>query len=78
MSKYTLNQIADELDATALGESYYGNALYVARDFSFLTYDDKCVLTAWMDGSNKNLDLCVELQAIAIKIRINSKETSNE
>ena len=34
---YDHKQIAKELIDTALGNAYYGNALYVARDFQFLT-----------------------------------------
>lgn len=37
--KYGPEQIARELSETALGNAYFGNALYVAQDFPGLTTD---------------------------------------
>ena len=66
--KYTAAVIADELDATAQGNAYYGNALRVAKDFDCLTSEDKSVLDRWATGAQTSEDR-FELQAIAIKIR---------
>jgi hypothetical protein len=65
--KYTNIKIADELIKTALNESYYGNALYVAMDFPCLTESDKRCLHRYLHGSQLNLDH-VQLQEIANKI----------
>ena len=66
--KYTNIKIADELIKTALNESYYGNALYVAMDFPCLTESDKRCLHRYLHGSQLNLDH-VQLQEIALKIK---------
>jgi hypothetical protein len=49
--KYDHTNIAEELEATAKGSSYFGNALYVARDFPWATHNDKALLTRYMYGS---------------------------
>jgi len=65
--KYSPTKIASELIATALGEAYYGNALYVAMDFPVLTADDKSVIRRWLNGKPWNTDH-INLQQIALKI----------
>jgi hypothetical protein len=65
--KYTPQKIAEELIKTALGESYYGNALYVAMDFSCVNETEKRCLHRWLHGANLNMDH-VTLQEIAHKI----------
>jgi hypothetical protein len=65
--KYGPQKIAEELIKTALGESYYGNALYVAMDFPCVTEDEKRCLHRWMHGANTKTDH-VTLQDIAYKI----------
>jgi len=50
--KYDAFKIADELNATALGETYYGNALYVARDMPCVTRNDVLCLNKWLNGTN--------------------------
>ena len=49
--KYDHKQIADELEATANGTSYFGNALYVARDFPWTTHNDRALLTRYLHGT---------------------------
>jgi hypothetical protein len=49
---YNAIQIAKELNATALGESYHGNALYVARDIPCVTHNDVQCLNRWLNGTN--------------------------
>ena len=62
---YDLTQIADEIDDTAEGVKYYGNALYIARDLPFLTYKDRLDLTTALDGNV----FPHHLKSIATKIR---------
>lgn len=64
---YSPAKIADELDDTALGRTYYGNALRVAKDFP-LTDEDRSCLDRWTTGQNNSTDH-ISLQDIAIKIR---------
>lgn len=66
---YTPHAIARELDQTALGYGYYGNALYTARDFDCLNHDDKLCLSRWLTGSQTAAD-AHHLQDIAIKLRV--------
>ena len=68
MLTYSPEQIADELTKTALGESYHGNALYVAMDFPCVSAEDIPCLTRYMHGSITSTDH-VKLQQIANKIR---------
>jgi hypothetical protein len=53
---YNAFQIAKELNATALGESYHGNALYVARDIPCVTHNDVQCLNRWLNGTNSASD----------------------
>jgi len=66
MSKYDLQKIADEIRKTALNEAYYGNALYVALDFDFLTKDHKTILRRHLNEIQR--DDRLELNDIAIII----------
>lgn len=61
---YDAFTIAKELNATALGEAYYGNALYVARDFPCVTHNDRLCLNRWLNGNQSSMDH-VRLQDIA-------------
>lgn len=65
--KYDNKQIASELGRTALGESYFGNALYVAMDIPALTQDEKRLLHRYLHGSELSMDH-VKLQDLAMKI----------
>ncbi len=56
MQTYDHKQIAKELDATAMGQSYYGNALYVARDLPWTTDNDRLMLTRWLNGGQTSSD----------------------
>lgn len=64
---YTIKQIANELQATAQGDAYYGNALYVARDLPEVTHNDKACLTRWIHGTQTSADR-FRLQDIVIEI----------
>lgn len=65
--QYDKHQIAKELIDTALGNSYYGNALYVTKDIPILTDDERWVIQRWLSGFQCKTDH-VELQHIAHKI----------
>lgn len=65
--QYDRKQIAKELQATAQGDAYYGNALYVARDLPETTANDKQCLTRWMHGTQTSDDR-FRLQDIVINI----------
>lgn len=69
---YNHIQISKELDATALGDSYHGNALYVARDMPWATHNDKLMLTRWLNGSQTSSDFHA-LQDFAILTRNEGK-----
>ena len=69
---YDNKQIAKELKATASGESYFGNALYVARDIDFITDNDRQCLTRYLFGNNTATDR-FRLQDIAILIEHNGE-----
>lgn len=64
---YDTKQISRELRATALGEAYHGNALYVAQDIPVLTLEERFCIYRWLDGTQCGTDH-VELQHIANKI----------
>jgi hypothetical protein len=49
--KYGHERIAKELEATAKGNTYYGDALYVAMDFPWTTHNDRALLMRYMYGS---------------------------
>jgi hypothetical protein len=74
--KYTAKQIAKELEKTASGQAYYGNALYVSLDFPFLTLEEKHVLKRYLKGMQKGTDH-ITLQDIANKIRISELKKKN-
>ena len=63
---YNLKQIAFEIESTALGYAYFGNALYVAKDIPGLTKDDVLLLDMWLGG--RRPDSWRELQALSNKI----------
>ena len=65
---YDDNQIAHELEQTALGNSYYGNSLYVALDMPVATDADKRMLHRYLHGSELDTDF-MRLQDLAIRIR---------
>ena len=64
---YDLKTISKHLTSTALGNAYYGNALYVARDISCLNDFDRFCLSRWLNGTNTAAD-SLQLQTIANKL----------
>lgn len=73
---YDNKQIANELQATAQGNTYYGNALYVALDFPFLTRNDRDCIHRYLHGSELSSDR-FRLQDIAILIKNNGEMSVN-
>lgn len=64
---YNEKRIAWELERTAMGDGYYGNALRVAKDFKFLTPEDRSVLDRYATGKQQSADH-VALQDIAMRV----------
>lgn len=65
---YDVARIAYELEETALGNSYYGNSLYVALDLPCITHNDRGCLIRYLYGSELTTDH-IRLQEIAGYIR---------
>lgn len=65
-SNYNLKQIAFEIESTALGYTYFGNALYVAKGLPGLTQEDRSLLDAWLQG--RRTDSWRSLQELSNKI----------
>lgn len=66
-SGYSLAQIAFELERTALGDGYYGNALRVAKDIHGVSDKDRSLLDRFATGTNGGTDH-VALQDLALRI----------
>jgi hypothetical protein len=76
---YDRKKIADELFDTALGSSFYGNALRVAKDLPELSDHDRSVLDAYANGKQAKFHAPhLMLQDVAIKILKARKEAENE
>lgn len=80
--KYDLNRISFELDETASGNSYYGNALLVCMDMNFLNDEDRIILKSYLTGFSESnpkntLSFKHDLQDIAIKLREEQTRISN-
>jgi hypothetical protein len=64
---YNAARVAWELERTAMGDGYYGNALRVAKDIPGLTDDDRALLDRYATGRNAGTDH-VALQDLALRI----------
>lgn len=62
--RYGLAQIAWELERTALGEAFYGNALRVAKDIQGLSDQERSLLDRYATGAQRGTDH-VALQQLA-------------
>ena len=74
LRKYGPARIAWELEQTASGSAYYGNALRVAKDFSVVTPEERVILDVWATCRNaidpaNTLESKFGLLGIANKIR---------
>lgn len=56
-----------DLNRTALGDSYHGEALRAAMDAPGITDDDRALLARWANGSQTGTDHCA-LQDLALRI----------
>ena len=75
-TKYDHKQIAKELEATANGDAYYGNSLYVALDLPWTTQNDKSMLHRYLLGSELKTDRN-RLQDFAILTRFGGEMPQN-
>jgi hypothetical protein len=64
---YNARRIGWELERTAMGDSYYGNALRVAMDIPCVTDEDRAVLQRYATGAQRVPDQW-RLQDIAEKV----------
>jgi len=64
---YGPGELAKDLIAIALGDTYSGSALYAARGMLILTEEERDCIQRWLDGTQGNTDH-IELQHIANKI----------
>lgn len=64
---YNALRIAWELERTAMGDGYFGNALRVAKDMNGITDSDRSLLDRYATGLHHGTDH-VALQALAMKI----------
>lgn len=67
-SPYLLNRIAWEIEQTALGNAFFGNSLYVARDVPGLSDEQREILTRFATGAQQGTDH-VTLQSVANRLR---------
>ena len=64
---YNLKRIAWELERTAVGDGFYGNALRVAKDMPGTTPKDRSVLDRYATGTQTGTDH-VHLQWLALRL----------
>ena len=65
--RYSPAQIAWELERTAMGDGYYGNALRVAKDLPEVTPEDRSLLDRYATGRQAGIDH-IALQELALRI----------
>ena len=53
---YNLRRIAWELERTALGDGFYGNALRVAKDIPGIRLEDRSMLDRYATGTQTGTD----------------------
>lgn len=64
---FEAQRIIWELERTAMGDGYFGNALRVTKDVNGVTDDDRALLDRYATGAHHGTDH-VALQALAMKI----------
>lgn len=67
VAQYNRKRIGWELERTAMGDGFYGNALRVAKDFPELSDEDRSVLDRYATGAQRHSDH-IALQVIAMKV----------
>lgn len=70
---YNGHRIAWELERTAKGDGFYGNALRVAKDIPGLTDEDRALLDRYATGGHAGTDH-VKLQDLALRVAALTKE----
>ena len=55
-TQYNLRRIAWELERTALGDGFYGNALRVAKDIPGIRLEDRSMLDRYATGTQTGTD----------------------
>src|SRR5690606_20153205 len=70
--QYNHKRIGWELERTAMGDGYYGNALRVAKDIPGLTDQDRAVLDRYATGAQHDTDH-IALQDIAMRVYATSR-----
>ena len=74
MKRYDNKAIAKQLEATANGDNYHGNSLYVARDFPWTTNNDRDLLTRYMYGSELLTDKAKLIEFALLSYNMDDKE----
>lgn len=75
MSTYNVKQIAWELERTAMGDGYHGNALRVAKDLPGVTAADRALLDRFATGRSSGMDY-LSLQDLSLRLYRRALEES--
>lgn len=67
MTTYNRRQIAWELERTAVGDGFFGNALRVAKDIPGVTAEERSLLDRYATGTDSGTDH-VALQTLALRL----------
>lgn len=65
---FSIQHMADQLQQTAMGEAYFGNALQVAKEIPGLTQDELELIDRFATGQQKDTDH-IALQQLANKLK---------
>lgn len=71
--RYNEAKIAWELERTAMGDGFYGNALRVAKDLPGIAAKDRALLDRYATGNQRGTDH-VALQDLAMKIDMKARK----
>lgn len=66
---HALKALADKLEQTAMGDSYFGTALGIAREIDWVTDEQRAMLYRWTLGSQRQPQDRLALCDLAIQIR---------
>ena len=65
---YNRKRIAWELERTAMGDAYYGDALHAAKELPEATPSVRALLDRWATGGQRGLSDRTDLCAFALQI----------
>lgn len=71
-------RIAWELERTAMGDGYYGDALHVAKGFPEATPSVRALLDRWATGKQKGLSDRTDLCTFALQIYMSDLAREDE